>query len=127
MTDTNVITLFPRGDAPVQPLPRSHFGLAPPTEDVARGMSAAGEDDRRNDWRIRAAGAAVRAALGDRAHICPSLRADLAAEINVIAKLCATAAESAKSLGELRACASLRDHQHLLETLAAECSPDVSA
>lgn len=59
----------------------------------------------------------------DNTHVCPTLKADLAAEIGVIAKLCAVAAETAKGLGELRATVQLREHQGLLETLAAEVGP----
>jgi len=140
MTDTNVIPLpvaFRPHVIEGAPLPRRQFGLRPPHDffrdpDVRAGMEAAREEDAfsqaqyREESRVRRAAREAAKADG-RSHVCPTLRADLAAEINVIAKLCATAAETAKLCGELKTALTLREHQHLLETLAAEASPEGAA
>lgn len=110
---------------PERRLPRSGFGLRK-AEALAGSFgetlnTALGRiEDRTQQERIKQAARAARDASEGKAHVCPSLRKELAAEIGAIAKLCAVVAESAHGIGELRVGALLTGHQGLLETLAAE-------
>lgn len=102
MSETNVIS--GPWEARVVPLPakpRKHFGLK-----------------KRIDQVIETAISA--------APICHTLQAELAAEIGVVAKLaefCADKAASYPSPPNVRAAATLRDVQSILETMSAELAP----
>lgn len=98
----DVIT-FPRNPgAPVQPLPRRrHFGLRKPGQAVSDFLNA----------------------TLDRLPVCPTLEAELAAEIGVVAKLCDVLVNSAQTCRNTHAAAALRTIQGELETLAAEVTP----
>jgi hypothetical protein len=114
--------------APIQPIvPRSEFGQRRQIESLAGCLEGVKDalvrpEDRTAQQRIKALAREARNAF-DKAHVDPSLRAELAAKVGVIAELCERAAAEAKFLGELRAAVTLREHQGLLETLSAELVP----
>lgn len=91
--------------APVVPLPRDHFGLVRP-------------EDRSQQERIRDAAREARNVF-DQKHVCPSLKADLAARIRGVAQQLETLSEEAKSYGLLTTRVALQQHAGLLEGEAA--------
>lgn len=131
-----IITLHPRTDAPIQPLPpgepRAHFGQRRPILGdlpgaVGAAFQIAREADTKQQERIKRLAREARAALGDTKHVCPSLISALAARVAGLAAQADHLAAEAKSYGLLRAAVSLREHAHLIETLSAELEPEVSA
>ena len=122
MTDTNIIQLRPRAEAPVQPLPRSISGLR--SHDEALGMEAAREADLAAQARIKALAREARNVF-DSKHVCPSLVVSIANRAAGLAAAAEALAAEAKSLGLLKATVSLRDHAGHLERLAAELEADL--
>lgn len=88
-------------EARVIPHPRRHFGLRKPGQAVSDFLNA----------------------TLDRLPVCPTLEAELAAEIGVVAKLCDVLVASAQTCRNTHAAAVLRTIQGELETLSAECQP----
>lgn len=87
--------------AAATPLPRKSFGLRKRIDEVIEG--------------------AIR-----QVPVCHTLQAELSAEIGVLAKLADFVAEKAQSLPSarnVRAAATLRDLQGILETMSAEVAP----
>lgn len=124
MTDTNVIPLRPRADAPVQRL----SGLRKPSPEamalanIAMGLARADDDEAQ--LRIKRLAREARNAF-DGKHVCPSLVMSIAARATGLASQAEALAEEAKSLGLLKACSQLRDHAGLLEKLSAELEADL--
>lgn len=113
----DIIALPRRTDAPVSVLPRKEFGQR------KAGMDAAREADERQRNRIKALAAEARNAL-DGKHVCPSLKADLAARIRGVAQQLEALSAEAKSYGLLSTRIALNEHAGLLEGEAALVEAD---
>lgn len=109
----DVIPLRPRESAPVVTLPRSEFGQR------KAGLDAALAADERQAARIRALAADARNALDGGKHVCPTLRADLAARIRGVAQQLEALSAEAKTYGLLATRIALNEHAGLLEREAA--------
>lgn len=127
MSDATI--LYGPWETKVVPLaPRAHFGQRKTpvlgdlpgalnrTLDVALGRP----EDRAQQENFNRIAREIRAAAGP---TCPTLKAELSAEIGVIAQLCELAANKCCKQGELRAAVSLREMQSIAETISAEVSP----
>lgn len=143
----DLVQLFPRPDAPVQPLPiaepstlfgdcaadnfvpisdlsrpwdgpkRRHFGMREPTGEALFNVPR--PEDREAQDRIKRAAREARNAF-DRAHVDPSLDRCLASRITQLAGIASMLADEARALGHLRQAATLRDMASYGETCAAE-------
>lgn len=116
----DIIALPRRTDAPVSVLPRKEFGQR------KAGMDAAREADERQRNRIKALAAEARNARNalDGKHVCPSLKADLAARIRGVAQQLEALSAEAKSYGLLSTRIALNEHAGLLEGEAALVEAD---
>lgn len=123
MSDTNVLTFRPKADAPVQPLPRSVFGLR--SADVAAGMEAAGDADREQQLRIKRLAREARNALDSGAHVCPTLKRSLASRFEMLAKMASILADEAEAQGFLAHGVSAVEIAGIAETIAAEIEADL--
>lgn len=122
----DVITLFPRPDAPVQPIRgdldtpppfrRASFGLRSP--DVAKGMKAAREDDEAAVIR-----AAVLGAVGDAKHAREHELQALSAKWEAAAFLLSQLARETQALNQGRAARTAFEMARLAEDVSAEVYP----
>ena len=123
MSETNVIDLRPRSDAPVQPYPRSIFGLR--KADVEAWMEAAKADDQSAHQRINRLTREARNALDGGAHVHPTLKRSLASRFEMLGRLAAMLGEEAKAQGFLAHGVSAVEIAHIAETIAAEIEADL--
>jgi hypothetical protein len=125
MTDTNVIQLRPRAEAPVQRL----SGLRKPSPEAMAlaniAMSLAREDDMSAAARIRRLGQEARNAFDGGKHVHPTLKRSLASRFEMLGRLAAMLGEEAKTQGFLAHGVSAVDIAGVCETIAAEIEADL--
>jgi hypothetical protein len=133
MTDTNVIPLRPRADAPVQTHPRSIFGLRRAALEGGMdlgphgkaGMEAARDADREQQLRIKRLAREARNALDGGAHVHPTLKRSLASRFEMLGRLAAMLGEEAKAQGFIDHGNSAEDIASICETVAGLIEADL--